>query len=203
MKSLLFSSLTLGLALFLSPAPAVQAIDFQTEVRPILQKRCGKCHNGPRAKGGFRIDNNKYLIKRINTEEDAVFHPGHPEKSLAVKKASLPRSDTDAMPPPTRGDPLTTIELATIKKWITEGAKLESTVDDGDGNNTPTAPTTPTEVTFHEWSNTQGATLKAAFVKLEGKTVTLKKEDGSTFDYPMSSLAPVSRTLATKLASGQ
>ncbi len=206
MKNLLRSSPVFALfaAVFQVCGPELFAVDFDEDVEPILRKKCFKCHSGPRAKGGLRMDNKTYFQKKIAEEDGIPIFPGHPEKSLMVRKTSLPRTDTDAMPPPTRGEPLSAVELGTIKKWITEGAKLEKT----EGTDAPTTPDTDPKpaadmTKLHTWTNTEGNSLKAAFVKLDGRNVVLKKEDGSEFSYPMSSLAAESRKLATDLSTAQ
>jgi len=190
-------------AIFQFASPALsQAVDFKEDVQPIFKKKCYKCHSGPRAKGKLRYDDAGKLASRIGTDEDAVFVPGDPAKSLALIKAALPRTDTDAMPPPNRGDALNSTELGILKKWVMEGAKLESGEAPGD---TP-APTEPSaEMSkVHDWTNTAGKTLRASFVSSDGKTVRLKKEeDGMEFDYPMSALNQDSRALAKKLSVGQ
>ncbi len=190
-----------AICLFITPS-ASQAVDFKEDVQPIFKKKCYKCHSGPRAKGKLRYDDADKLATRIGTEEDDVFFPGDPAKSLAIIKAALPRTDTDAMPPPNRGDALNSTELGILKKWVMEGAKVESGEAPGD---TP-APTEPSaEMSkVHDWTNTAGKTLRASFVSSDGKSVRLKKEeDGSEFDYPMSSLNQASRALAKELSIGQ
>ena len=180
-------------ALFADPAVAV---DFKTEVEPILREKCFKCHSGPRAKKGIRYDDPDTLAKFIGDHEKAVIVPGKPLDSLLVKLAGLPRNNTDAMPPPQRGDGLTIPEMAVIKNWITEGAKLESSEDDP-------APTTAEPPKLLSWTNTDGNTLQAYYVKMDGANVVLRKEDGAEFSYPMSKLSLESRKQATDLSTGQ
>ena len=177
------------------------SVDFKEDVQPIFKKKCYKCHSGPRAKGKLRYDDEEKLASRIGTGEDAVFVPGDPVKSLAIIKASLPRTDTDAMPPPNRGDALNSTELGILKKWIMEGAKLESGDDAGSDSPTSTEPAADMNK-MYDWTNTEGNTLKAGFVSSDGKSVVLKKEDGSEFTYPMSKLNLDSRAQAKKLATG-
>ena len=184
-----------------------EAVDFKEEIRPILNKKCFKCHSGPNAKGELRMDSTEGFSKRIGGD-DPVIIPGDPSKSLLPIKAGLPRSDGDAMPPPPareRGaEPLTAVELALVQKWITMGAKLEG------GEATPATPETTTpaapgspaamKAEIQTWTNSAGVSLQAAFVSLSGTSVTLKKEDGSQFEYPLANLTPESQALAKKLA---
>ncbi|MCB1063478.1 MAG: hypothetical protein KDN20_11230 [Verrucomicrobiae bacterium] len=187
-----FSLLTLS-----TVAPSALAVDFATEVQPIMKEKCFKCHSGPKSKKGIRYDDAETLANFIGDEDDDVIKPGKPDESLLIKLASLPRDDSHAMPPPQRGEGLSIPELSTIKQWIAEGAKLEG------GEPTTPAPTPTTEAPkMLTWTNTEGKSLEAFFVKLDGNSVVLRKEDGSEFAYPMSQLSIDSRKLANDQAKG-
>ncbi|NLT70048.1 MAG: hypothetical protein GXX91_05060 [Verrucomicrobiaceae bacterium] len=179
------------------------AVDYQEEIRPILNKKCFKCHTGPRAKGGLRMDSPEDFAKRIGGE-DPVIVPGDPSKSLLTIKAGLPRSDGDAMPPPPareRGaEAMTSAELSLVQKWVSLGAKFEA----GEADSATAAAATPSaapamENKIQTWTNSTGASLQAAFVSLSGSTVTLRKEDGSQFNYPLANLSGESQALAREL----
>lgn len=191
-----------------------RAVDYQEEIRPILNKKCFKCHTGPKSKGGLRMDSPEDFAKRIGGDDPLII-PGDPAKSLLTIKAGLPRTDGDAMPPPPareRGaEAMTAAELDLVKKWVTLGAKFEA------GETEPAAPTATAETApaaapaagagaapmaagaMQTWTNSAGASLQAAFVSLSGISVTLKKEDGSQFEYPLANLNPESQALAKKL----
>lgn len=198
MKRLLF--LTIPSIFVLLPA---EAVDFREEVRPILNDKCFKCHSGPRAKGKLRMDDDEYFARRIGGEDPAIV-PGDPVSSLLAVKAGLPRSDGDAMPPPPareRGaEPMTTAELNLVKQWIAEGAKLDA----GDPDPAPAAATAGEKTMsteLHSWTNSAGKSLEASFVAMDATNVTLRKADGSQFDYPLANLNPESQALAKKLAA--
>ncbi len=182
-----------------------RAVDYHEEIRPILNKKCFKCHTGPKSKGGLRMDSPEDFAKRIGGD-DPVIIPGDPSKSLLTIKAGLPRTDGDAMPPPPareRGaEPMTAAELTLVQKWVSMGAKFEK------GELEPPAPAEESATAASEgapmaamqtWTNSAGASLQAAFVSLSDTSVTLKKEDGSQFEYPLANLNPESQALAKKL----
>lgn len=187
---------------------SAMAVDFKEEVRPILNKKCFKCHTGPKAKGGLRMDSEDDFSKRIGGD-DPVIIPGDPSKSLLSIKAGLPASDGEAMPPPPSRDrgaePMTAAELTIVRQWITEGAKF--TAGAAGTTAAPTAPATPAtgamKAEIRTWTNSAGAALQASFVALNGTNVTLKKEDGTQFDYPLANLSAESQALAKQLAAGQ
>ena len=176
-----------------------RAFDYQEEIRPILNKKCFKCHTGPKSKGGLRMDTPDDFAKRIGGD-DPVIIPGDPSKSLLTIKAGLPRTDGDAMPPPPareRGaEAMTSAELTLVQKWVSMGAKFEA----GETAAAPAAVGAPTAAgAMQTWTNSAGVSLQAAFVSLSGTSVTLKKDDGSQFDYPLANLNPESQALAKKL----
>lgn len=187
---------------------STEAVDFQEEVRPILNKKCFKCHTGPRAKGGLRMDTPTDFAKRIGGD-DPVIVPGDVAKSLLSIKAGLPPTDGEAMPPPPareRGaEAMTAAELAIVRQWITEGAKFETGVGDAPATATAAAPEPVGESAMvsemRTWTNSAGAALQAAFVSFDGTNVTLRKEDGEQFTYPLANLSDASQALAKQLAS--
>jgi len=102
-------------------APAVAAVagevSFTKNVVPILTARCGGCHVR-KASGMFSMATYEALIK--GPPAGKVVFPGNvPGSDLVVKV------EDKEMPPNGSGIPAE--ELATLKKWITEGAKFDGT----------------------------------------------------------------------------
>lgn len=96
---------------------------FSRDVLPILSDACFQCH-GPDAKEGRKGD------LRLDDETDAkrdrdgirVIHAGHPDASELVHRL-LSQDPDEQMPPPDLGRPLSPDQIATLKRWIAEGAK--------------------------------------------------------------------------------
>lgn len=204
-KHSFFHPLSFLFALGVWIAPDSRAVDFTEEIRPILNKKCFKCHTGPKAKGGLRMDSEEDFGKRIGGDDPLII-PGDPAKSTLSIKAGLPRTDGDAMPPPPareRGaEAMTPGELALVRQWIAEGAKFSA-----DASAPEPAPATPApapaamkEGELLTWSNSTGNSLQAGFVSMSDTHVTLRKEDGTQFEYPLANLSPESQALAKKLA---
>ncbi len=196
-------TLPLTFSALLSLATGAIAVDFREEIRPILNKKCFKCHTGPKAKGGLRMDADDDFAKRIGGD-DPVIIPGDPAKSLLSIKAGLPRTDGEAMPPPPareRGaEAMTSAELTLVRQWITEGAKFSADAPAP----APAAPTTSADAgamkdAVQTWTNSAGLSVRAVFVSLNGSHVNLKKEDGTQFEYLLENLSPESQALAKKL----
>lgn len=144
------------------------------------------------------MDSEDSLADRIGGDNPAII-PGNPANSLLTIKASLPRTDGDAMPPPparARGaEAMTSVELNLVKQWIAEGAKFSANDPD------PTPTTTATAAELLDWKNSNGVSIKAFFVAVNETHVKLRKEDGSEFIYPLENLDESSQAQAKKLGA--
>jgi hypothetical protein len=111
-KHLLAAALLLSLPGF---ARAVD-VDFTRDVRPILQKNCFRCHGEKKQEGGFRLDLRRRAFAGGDTGVGIV--PGKAEGELL--KRITTRDEKHVMPP---GEPLADADVATLRAWITQGAK--------------------------------------------------------------------------------
>jgi hypothetical protein len=91
-------------------------VNYTDHVLPILRDKCLGCHNGDKARGG--LDASNYVKLMEGGSSGAVVKPGDADDSrlytLAAHKAE------PKMPP--KADPLPAEQLATLKKWIEQGA---------------------------------------------------------------------------------
>ena len=92
--------------------------DFETEVAPILVKRCLECHNARDANGQLVLTTAEHLARGGDGGEVVV--PGEPAASPL-----LTRVQSGEMPPPRRGQSqkLPAGEQEILKRWIASGAK--------------------------------------------------------------------------------
>jgi hypothetical protein len=107
----------------LLPAPARSAgkVDFNRDIRPILSNHCYACH-GPdssKRKAGLRLDRKAEAQRKLRNGGFAVV-PGHLRKSVLWQRVSSD-DETEVMPPPSLGKPLSRRKIALIKRWIEEG----------------------------------------------------------------------------------
>jgi uncharacterized membrane protein len=91
--------------------PQVSRVDFQRDVKPLLQKHCAACHNDAKLASNLSVTSRQSLVER-----KAIVR-GKPEESLLYKMAK-----SGLMPPPEGGRPMSAAELETIRKWIEQGA---------------------------------------------------------------------------------
>lgn len=118
----------------LSPLLTAQAqkkVSFESEILPILEESCMRCHKAPykdargrtrRPKSGLRLDGRGWILKGGDTGPAVV--PGDPDDSPLYTLAALDPDDADVMPQ--KGDPLTKSQLDLMRRWIVDGADFGS-----------------------------------------------------------------------------
>src|SRR5438067_2326937 len=107
-----------------SPRRPGRPVSYLKEVRPILAQHCFGCH-GPdekARKGKLRLDQKDQALAPRHGKR--VIAPGNPDGSLAWERITSP-DDTERMPPPGKGEPLSARQIATLKAWIEQGARWE------------------------------------------------------------------------------
>ncbi len=87
---------------------------FETEVRPLLARRCFGCHGASRQKGGLRLDSREAVLR--GGESGPAVVPGKPGESLLLEAV---RYESLEMPPNGR---LSDREVAALQRWIALGA---------------------------------------------------------------------------------
>jgi hypothetical protein len=97
-------------------------VDFNRDVRPILAENCFRCHGFDPAgrKGGLRLDDRDGATKTLKSGDVAIV-PSKPEASELVNRITATDAD-DLMPPPKTGKKLTAEQIATLRRWVAEGA---------------------------------------------------------------------------------
>jgi Protein of unknown function (DUF1549)/Planctomycete cytochrome C len=105
------------------PALAADSPHFEKDIVPILYGHCYACHSQKQSqpKGDLLLDTAEGILR------SKVIVPGKPDESELMKRVSLPHIDESVMPPLKGGaQPLNDAEHATLRRWIADGAKLNS-----------------------------------------------------------------------------
>lgn len=121
------------------PPAASQKVDFQRDIKPILEASCLKCHAHGQKKGGFQVDSREMWLK--GGESGPSVKPGASAASLAIQLVA--GSDPDRVMP-RKGPRLTPVQIGFLRAWIdqdlpwTDGVKLSR------GSQAPLDPRRPT-----------------------------------------------------------
>jgi uncharacterized membrane protein len=105
------------------------AIDFDAKVQPFFATYCFRCHGPNRQSGRTRFDTKAGILARVT--------PGDADNSRLVHMITA--TDDDHMPPTNVPDQPSADEIAMIKQWIKEGAKISDSYPAG------TPPATPAQ----------------------------------------------------------
>ena len=107
---------------------AVELQRFERKIRPLLVKRCSKCHSGPKPKAGLNLVDTRLLLTGGRSGPAIV--PGNPTGSLLVQ--AIRRDGKNRMPP---GGPLDSGDVLELVTWIKNGAVVP--VAEGAGKREP------------------------------------------------------------------
>ncbi len=117
-------SLALACLAAVQSARAAEAeVSFSREILPILTEQCFDCH-GPDEKdrkAKLRLDVAEAALGKGESGEIAIV-PGHSARSELMRRISSTDRE-EVMPPPKTKRKLTASQIATIQRWIDQGAR--------------------------------------------------------------------------------
>jgi len=94
------------------------SVDFNTQVKPILNKKCIACHGGVKREADFSLLFRQEALAKAESGKTVIV-PGDPDHSEFVQRIT---STDPEVRMPYKKDPLTTDEIEILKRWIREGA---------------------------------------------------------------------------------
>jgi hypothetical protein len=95
------------------------AVDYATQIRPLLQERCFSCHGALKQKSNLRLDTVE-LMRRGGKSGPALV-PGKPESSPILERVSAADPE-DRMPPEHEGQSFSPTQVSQLREWIAAGA---------------------------------------------------------------------------------
>ena len=101
-----------GIAAFWLIEAAQAAVDFEREIKPLIESACLRCHHEKADEGGLRLDS--------RAAADATIVPGEALESSFYSRMLLPAEEEGAMPP--EGPRIEARQLEAVRLWIDEGA---------------------------------------------------------------------------------
>ncbi|HMJ69412.1 MAG TPA: DUF1553 domain-containing protein [Cyclobacteriaceae bacterium] len=99
--------------------PRTEPVDFNTQVKPILNKKCITCHGGVKREAEFSLLFRQEAMAKAESGKFAIV-PGDAGNSELIRRIS---SHDPEFRMPYKKDPLTNEEISTLKQWIEEGAE--------------------------------------------------------------------------------
>lgn len=93
------------------------AVDFDREIRPLLQEHCIECHGEKKQKGELRLDAKVHAFK--GGHDGPTILAGKSDASPLFQR--ITSTDEDEKMPP-KGNPLTASQISLIREWINSGA---------------------------------------------------------------------------------
>jgi hypothetical protein len=96
-----------------------QPVDFNTQVKPILNKKCIVCHGGVKRQGDFSLLFRTDALSRAKSGKPAII-PGDPDHSEMIRRITL-NDPEDRMP--YKQAPLSKEEIRILRDWIRQGAQ--------------------------------------------------------------------------------
>jgi uncharacterized membrane protein len=108
----------------LPPASDKKGVTYATDIKPILDKSCVKCHGGEKHKARLRLDSLEGVLK--GGDNGKILEAGKSADSAVVASIAYLGEEDYFMPP--KGNKagiaqLTKEEVGLIRAWIDQGAK--------------------------------------------------------------------------------
>lgn len=94
-------------------------VDFNTQVKPIFNKKCIACHGGVKRQGDFSLLFRTEALSKAKSGKFAII-PGDPGHSELIRRITLSDPE-DRMP--YKQEPLSKEEIKILRDWIKQGAK--------------------------------------------------------------------------------
>ena len=113
----------LSLAIALAPfCVSAAEIDFNRDIRPILNGKCIKCHGGVKEAGELNL---QFREKALGAGEsgDIAIVPGDPDLSEFIRRLTA-EDKSERMPKKEAALPAK--EIALLRQWVTEGAEWQN-----------------------------------------------------------------------------
>ena len=101
---------------------AAEPLDFESQIRPLLIKRCGNCHGPEQQKSGLRLDAKLAAFK--GGDGGPVIVAGDSAESELLRRVTT--TDPDERMPPD-GAPLEKVAIDLLRRWLDSGAKWPET----------------------------------------------------------------------------
>lgn len=114
---------TLIVIALVPPVAMAEQVEFATQIQPVFQQHCGKCHGESKQLGKLQLTSVSGIQAKL-ASEPRLLVAGKPDESELYQRLVLPANDRKRMPK--QADPLPADTIALIRAWIEQGAELEA-----------------------------------------------------------------------------
>jgi mono/diheme cytochrome c family protein len=154
------------------------AVSFTKDVQPIFASSCFTCHGDSAQLSKFDLRTRETALSGGDRGSDIV--PGNSEQSRLYRRvAGLEKPSM-----PMQGTPLNAAQVATLKKWIEEGAKWDVVA-------TSTSTSTSTSSASSAAAPASGSSVSAAVAALMERPITPEERNYWAFKLPVQAPPPV------------
>ena len=109
----------------LPPASTKAGVTYATDIKPIFDTSCVKCHGGDKPKARLKMDTLAGVLK--GTKMGPILKAGDSANSFIIKSVAHLTKDHDSWMPPLKNKagikPLTPEQIGLLRAWIDQGAK--------------------------------------------------------------------------------
>ena len=98
------------------PPPAKGRVDFETQIKPILQDNCLNCHSRGKFKAGLSLETREAVLR--GGESGPAVVVGKSEESPLIELVAEAEPELRM---PLKGDPLSAREIGLLRAWIDQG----------------------------------------------------------------------------------
>ncbi|MGH2623204.1 MAG: DUF1549 domain-containing protein, partial [Sphingobacterium sp.] len=117
-KSILLATICIGCALIVFFTTKQHTIDFNTEVKPIINASCISCHGGVKSSGEFSLLFREEALAVTESGKPSII-PGDPDHSEMIRRLTL---DDPQERMPQKHERLPDDQIETLREWIKQGA---------------------------------------------------------------------------------
>ena len=109
----------------LPPASTQTGVTYATDIKPIFDASCVKCHSGDKPKARLKMDTLAGVLK--GTKMGPILKAGDSANSFIIEAVAHLTKDQDSWMPPLKNKagikPLTPEQIGLIRAWIDQGTK--------------------------------------------------------------------------------
>ena len=109
----------------LPPASTKENVTYATDIKPLFDANCVKCHSGDRPKAHLKLDTLAGILK--GNKWGPAVKAGDAAHSIIVKAIAHQTKDSDGWMPPmpnkAGAKTLTPEQIGLVEAWINQGAK--------------------------------------------------------------------------------